>query len=390
MFGRATRSSHRAIVVGISALAATGCINPPPDPTTPTATTRYFADNASWNQTAAQLGKATNLQTYADRLFQYGGVNQTTAGDLRTRFTDYSVPIWDAREATTTVRVFQETAQQSNIDFRVPNGSQIPWNPTWKPAGGVDAAMAIVHPTTGFTYEFWRVNKGSCLGGGYNPFDPSHICIGGIWPTANIYRASDRDGTTQPVRGAGFNKVALVARAEEVKTGRIRHALQLSVSNIMFGGPTCDPISGTTAPGAGTTCGFYLPPATNIEWPSGPPPVCDNPPANTPTERGKTVPHGLRVALKITNAQIDAWLDRRGYTGELRSTARVFAVALREYGAIVSETACGNVGMQTDGLINGATKDTWNALGITDSTVGEKLLIGLITPGSLYAVKPPT
>jgi hypothetical protein len=160
------------------------------------------------------------------------------------------------------------------------------------------------------------------------------------------------------------------------------------VSNIMFGGPTCDPISGTTAPGAGTTCGFYLPPATNIEWPSGPPPVCDNPPANTPTERGKTVPHGLRVALKITNAQIDAWLDRRGYTGELRSTARVFAVALRNTApSFLRPQASRHADRR---LINGATKDTWNALGITDSTVGEKLLIGLITPGSLYAVKPPT
>jgi hypothetical protein len=212
------RKSHArriAIVVGISALAATGCINPPPDPTTPT--TRYFADNASWNQTAAQLGEAADLQTYADRLFRYGGVNQTTAGDLRTRFTDYSVPIWDAREATTTVRVFQETAQQSNIDFRVPNGSQIPWNPTWKP-GGVDAAMHRA-PDHRIHLRFWRA-RARAWAAATTP-STHRTSASGNRPTANIYRARMRQ--PNPC-GAGFNKVALVARrrGEDRRFGALR------------------------------------------------------------------------------------------------------------------------------------------------------------------------
>ncbi len=40
--------------------------------------------------------------------------------------------------------------------------------------------------------------------------------------------------------------------------------------------------------------------------------------------RARSVPEGTRFALHITDAEIDAWLTSRGYTGQKRATARVF------------------------------------------------------------------
>ena len=40
----------------------------------------------------------------------------------------------------------------------------------------------------------------------------------------------------------------------------------------------------------------------------------------------RAVPEGARFSIDVTDAEIEAWLNSRGYTGSLRTTARTIAI----------------------------------------------------------------
>lgn len=383
---------------------------------------RFFADDASWNRPVSDFGRSTALDGYADRFWNYAGL-PANPGDTNVDFKDYSVPIYDAARATTTARIFQVTWSQNQQTFStsgVAIGTTIPWNPTWKPGTGNDRIMQIVDYTTGRVYGLWVVGETEANGGvtanigcddhnilGIAAFDgpntkagfvvnnQSHLCLASANTYTNLYTA--KDGSTNNDRGMGINKLALVTRAAEVQSGTIRHALELTITSTMFGAPNCSPTSGTSAVGAGTDCGFYLPPATRVEFGTNENNRINNrctiPTQVNSTGRAQTIPEGIRVALDISDNDITNWLDDRGYTGAKRTTARVFATALRDYGAIVAETGCYGIGIETDGLINPASKTTWESLGITDISGNNNphgdLLDGLMTRQRLYVVNPP-
>ena len=64
-------------------------------------------------------------------------------------------------------------------------------------------------------------------------------------------------------------------------------------------------------------------------------------------------------------------------------TARIFAVALRDYGWIISDTTCWDSSMAVEGVANPSARERWKALGITNPTTdGATLLDGLITSES--------
>ena len=282
-------------------------------------------------------------------------------------------------------------------------GDKVPWNPQWAPGTQDDRIMAVVDYATGVTYEYWGVGEGSpaCFDfmgpnvqAGFNPLGDGDICVAGASRYDDLFTASDADGTTIDGRGMGINKLALVTRADEVLQGEIRHALELSITNNLFGEPACDPIDSGTAPGAGTSCGFYLPPATKLEWTSGSAGRCGptRPVDLSDENRARMIPAGLRIALDVTDAEIESWLDERDYDGAKRRTARVFAVALRDYGAVVAETGCWGVGVETDGLVDPVSRGKWARAGIVDDGTDNPavdLLDGLITKDRLYVVEPP-
>jgi len=207
------------------------------------------------------------------------------------------------------------------------------------------------------------------------------LCMAGVTYHAESYRT--RPGTYSE-RGMGIEKLALITTADEVASGAIPHSLEMTVFNTMFGGPSCSP----DAPGAGVDCGFFLPPSTKVEWPNGYNGTCGaNNIPTTSAMRSRTVPEGMRFALDITDAQINAWLDSRGYAGAKRETARIFAVGLRDYGWIIAETGCWGAAIETDGVQNPEAAAKWRALGV-DETSGN-LLHGLLTRENIYVVNPP-
>lgn len=379
---------------------------PVPVPTTTTTTTttttpivdpvvarRYFADTASWNKPVATFGPSKTLQPYAQRWWDHGGGGDRP-GAVNVAFGDYSIPVYPAADATTIATVYQTTWAQKLYPLPV---TTMPWNPAWKPGTGNDQLLSVVDEKTGTAWVVGgigqlRINCFDFFGpngqAGYDINNAGHLCTTGVQRHEGLFTADDSvliDG-----RGAGMPKLALTVRAAEVRSGAIRHAVAMTITSTMFG-PACTPTRGATAPGAGVSCGFYLPPATKLERAVPNNINCPTPTAITDVERAKTIPEGMRFALRVTDAEITAWLDSRGYTGQLRETARIFAVALRDYGWIVAETGCFGMHIETDSAIAGIAAPIWRQLGITGTGTypNGDLIAGLITAERVYVVEPP-
>lgn len=369
-----------------------------------------FNPNASWNQPASKLGKAPDSQQiYAKRLYNFGGGDSVPPGGFNTAFGDYSIPEYPVSDATTRVRIFQATWSQNLYTTPyLKNGSEIPWNPNWKPGTGNDNLMMIVDENTGEVWELGGIGqlKINCaevwldvfpfnlfpkppnLAAGYDINNPKHLCTTGGAYYNNLYTASDKDGTTQASRGMGLNKAALIARADEVKAGVIRHALGLTIKNTMFG-PACSPVKGPDVKGFGVDCGGYLAPATKLERTNPDAIGCSGGQIVNAAERSKTVPEGARFAVNASDSAIEKWLDSRGYSGVIRNTARIFAVALRDYGFIVAESGCYGMHFETDSAVFGKAAPVWASLGIpADGTTYPKgdLMAGFIKLDNLYVV----
>ncbi|MFN8053367.1 MAG: hypothetical protein U0Q22_18140 [Acidimicrobiales bacterium] len=359
---------------------------------------RPFAPEVAWNRPVAEFGRSSTYEPYVERFWKYssyGGWNDPKQrGVVYVQFRDYSTPIYDARLATGHKRAFF-----ANFGFPPSPGFSVvvPWNDSWKAANGNDAMMLMVDPDTGEHWSLWDyqgANPSTCLtfdnlAKGYSPFND--LCVGGVIKLLNEDGSTGDYRTwnsTQVERGMGIPKLALITTPYEVRAGAIRHALEMTIFGTMFGPPcTADQI-GTSA--AGSSCGFYLPPATRVEWQNNPTNNCGaNNQPNTDATRRTTVPEGMRFALDISDADIEAWLDQRGYTGPLRSTARIFAVALRDYGWIIAETGCFGDGIEVDGMINPAAKEIWTGLGIADTPEAGNFLDGLFTKDRIYVVNPP-
>jgi hypothetical protein len=312
-------------------------------------------------------------------------------------FGDYSVPVYPLTDATTFARVYQTSWSAALYRFGLPLGTQIPWNPGWHPGTGNDNLMAIVDESTGKVWELSGVGQlnvncanDANVAAATRDNDPNsvYLCLAGIRSYDNLFTA--KDGSTVDGRGAGFNKLALLTRADEVKAGAIRHALELTITSTMFGQPACQPTRGPSAAGAGVSCGYFLPPATKLER-KNPDTGCPSKQVVTDVERAKTIPEGMRFAIRISDGEIEQWLDSRGYSGQLRSTARIFAVAMRDYGWIVAETGCWGMHIETDSVI-GASGEAWASVGIvSDGSPRPRgdLIEGLVTPERLYVVEPP-
>lgn len=415
--GLAALLAALALIVGTIASSTAPKPTPPPPTTTTSSTStsstvgapgpgparRWFADTASWNRTAAELGAAPELQPYVDRWWRYGG-GTAPAGTVNVAFGDYSTPVYNAADATTMCRIFQTTASQrlyvmGFAGLRI--GDTVPCNPTsWKPGSGNDNILLVVDERTGRVWEIGGMGQpaincvepfglGPNARAGFDPTASTHLCTMGGATWSGLYTADDHSGIDG--RGMGQPKAALITRAAEVQSGAIRHALEMTITSTMFGAPACNPIRGPATPGFGVSCGGYVAPATKLERTQVDVGSGCNPQVVTDAERSKTTPEGMRFALRITDAEIDRWLDSRNYTGPLRTTARIFAVALRDYGWIIAETGCWGMHIETDSVL-GPAGPTWSTLGITQRGVAYPhgdLLAGLITPDRVYVVAPP-
>ncbi len=383
------------------------------------------------NQPVACLDDAPDASVWATRWFNYGRKDlflnptdpslQHKRGEITLSFREWSSPIYDAAEATTTRKLF------NSHNYWDDGAVTVPWNPAWEPSANTDAEMIIVDRTTGKEWGIWMesINPWYLFNGcyfqwGYD-YHPEwgHGCVGSVKlaqqyvpgssspPISDVRHNSTSDGFSPKARrGMGaINGVALVPTFDEVKfavdelkagrldNGYIHHALNMETFNTMFGsGCTAAQFADPSQPGF--TCGYAVAPATRLEHHAATTGATGMP--NTNEARAKTVPEGTRFYLKLTDAEIETWLAGRGLTPSDQKywTAYVFARSLREYGWIVSDTTGWTSSIAVDSSKATSKVDAWATLGIDVlahpgvATVESEanLLEGLVTSSSQVGV----
>ncbi len=380
--------------------------------------TRAFGATAPWNTPVAGLPLASRSNDWRDRFWYYSVANSDPAhpdrdphlGDHGVMFgldsnpdVDFSVAVYDATDATTMMQVRHRSGW--NGLWNIAPDQKIPWNPGWRASTGSDAILVVLDPATGREWGLWGlVQKGA--DGSYNDtqcwshkldgtgYDrAADLCAGGAVldtdPSGQPIDYRTYTGNEPGARGVGIPELAMLTLPSEVQAGEIDHALMMPVYDTM-GGPTCPAdVTSESDPRLGTSCGMAFAPAGDLENPTRDATSCGPDASNGITQdarRRQAVPEGTRFALQVTDAQIDAWLDSRHYTGELRRTARIFAVALRDYGWFITDTSCYAAEFQVAGGSNPSAAAEWRQLGITGD--GRDLLSGLLTRDRIVAIEP--
>ncbi|MBP1152019.1 hypothetical protein [Methylocaldum sp. RMAD-M] len=314
-----------------TALRARGSKTTNPSP----ATTRYvrpFGPNAPWNRPVDGLPRHPQSDALTNRLWQY---SPSRVGNFNLSFSGYTYPVYMAGTA------------KGSYPVRAPswnklNGTKIPWSPDWKPATGSDSQVIILDPDSGREWDLWQAS-----------FDGAavHVSNGNLVPGSYLTK---EDGF-KPSRGCGIPYLAMLVRPEEIAQGKIEHALSMPSRN---------------------TAKTFVAPATKSD--------------GRATDNG--LPMGTRFALNITDAEIDEWVNAlpSQLTGQTRRAARIIAVALRDYGWFISDTAGGAHFQFED---NATAKAKWEALGLGEKSIGWKnyptdLLDGLLTKQRIYAIVP--
>lgn len=293
---------------------------------------RPFGPDAPWNIPVAGLPRHPDSVLYSDLLWNDA---PDRPGNFNLTFERYTYPVYDAAEADGWYEL--RTDWETRID-----GMRMPWHPDWRPAPGSDAQAIVLEPDEGVEWDLFQVS-----------FDGTRVRAtnGSV---VDDYRTLEEG--QQRSRGAGIPYLAMLVRPQEVALGRIEHALSMPIIN--------------------TDGDFFVAPATKLEFP-------DHPPG---------IPEGMRFALDVTDAEIDAWiaaLPRRLPPGTRRS-ARILAEALRDYGWFITDTS-GGAHLQFEANVTAG--DRWAELGLGDYRAGgssypRDLLDGLITRDRIYAIVP--
>lgn len=409
---------------------------------------RMYDKSMPWNVPVCSLKKFTYSDDYVNRFWNFAslpheqnayemGITATDRGNFATTFgfnkaTDFSSPVYRVSDpvngATTRIQVQisgQAQAIPSNLDsddYNVQIGqgkgylpdTSIPWNPNWKPSQNTDAEMIILDDTVtpAREYGLWGLWLGNDAIAQCGIFFRDRLCA----YSAGVVRDSSgaiADYKTSKAlaggRGMGIQGAPMVITPEEVAQGEIRQALYMEAGSTMVG-PACSKAQqaqGDWNNVIGKTCGFAIAPATAHEW-AGATDLYrkhDGSAINCPGaarvnyQTGQTlaqeiklpqmIPSGMRFAITSTDAEIDAWLaTKTDYSAAKKKTAKIFAVALRDYGWFVGDTSCDTAFWDMAGVSNPEAAKKWAALGI-DSVSSEHLMDGLLKKDKIIAIEPP-
>ena len=388
-----------ALIGALSACTPGPITEPNPCDGTHPAAGRVYAPSTSWNLPADCFALRSDSSRWADNWFNNSNRaaflgDPAARGHMSVGLDTYSTPVYDAADQTKRLRVIT-----SMYGHNLGAEDTIPWNPTWEPSAGNDQEMIIVDRSTGREWGLWLVQKqndSACqkpqnwMMGYTSGVD---LCVGqaiiGRTPAGAISDFRKDSGISNTAaRGLGaVNPLALLPTLDEIETGAIRHALNNEVYNPLFGRGCEQRELGTAADGR--DCGYAIVPGSRYERLGGPEDCKADSMPNTVEARSKTVPEGMRFNLRITDDQIERWLDSRQFSGKKRSTARIFAVALRDYGWIVSDSTCWDSNISVEGVANPKARDRWRELGIVPSD-GPGLLNGLIQVGMVETRQAPS
>ncbi len=275
----------------------------------------------------------------------------------------------------------------------------IPWNNGWVVAQAGDNEVIIHDPDTGKMWVMSGIRNDPATAFFYcGPFVGDRLC------GTSFYILRNKDGNVADYRtyegtgaGAGLGTPMLegMVLPEEVAAGEIRHAMTVVTFNTARG-PECTPAQRGTA-AENVTCGTAIAPAGRFELGAqtgGISQQCNmfkGTPLETIYTQDKLIPEGTRFALNIDDAGIEAWIKTRAdlvANPRKAETARIVARALRDYGIVIADTSCSGTAIQTPGGLNPATKQKWEALGLTGSDP-VSLIQGLTNDKNMYMVDTP-
>ena len=293
----------------------------------------------------AGLPRHPQSGTYVGRLWTGGA----TPDRVQLNVSSYTFPVYEATALTRLYPVV--TRYNTNI-----NGRTMPWDPAWRASAGTDGNLIVLDPATGREWNLWQVKFSD---GKVRATNGSLVQANLTWSGyGNPGNYWTKTNGALPSRGCGIQYLAMLVRPEEIAEGVIRHAVTFPIPN--------------------TDGKIFVAPATKLEHPNVP---------------GGRVPEGMRFALRMTDAEISAWVNSlpSGLGAAGKRSARIIATAARDYGWFITDTNGGGSQFQLeDNLTAGAE---WTALGLGKRTVSGReyprhLMRGLLTRGRIYAIVP--
>lgn len=380
-----------------------------------------YAPNSPFRQPAACAGVATDSARWSQRWFDASNDPDNAGGwdgrgDINLSFNDWSVPTYDLADydapSLRWVRVFNANHAANGAA----NTTLFPYSDEFIPSGkwvngfyyiDDDSQYVVYDSRTGQEWSVWKqpmngidttVWDPGCLtnrDGSPSGFQIGvDLCVGAAFVAknpdgsqANLTTSTGISNAVNTAMGRNFPLAGIIT-AKEVARGAINHPILLTMRSIMFG-PECSTL-GSNAVLYGN-CVDPIFPATRVEN-AHPEASCPNQMTDVPPSQQQTVPQGMRFALNLSDAEINWWLDRRGYTGTTRATVEKIVRAMRDYGFFVAVTGCDGTGIMMDGASNPDTKYVWNhKLGInTDAPDASWLLYGLVgSAANVVRLNPP-
>ncbi|MBF5042339.1 hypothetical protein FGE12_08000 [Aggregicoccus sp. 17bor-14] len=257
-----------------------------------------FTQPMPWTRDVSAVAKAAQSDTIINALQAAGGWG---TGDFRTDFS----PVVLRADASTPHRSFTPKddawAQAElgdpdlaefyrpdcdEVQVPLPSGGALEGESGYACTSDGDCHLLVVDPAAHRLYEMWRadLSGGRLLGG----------CTA-VWDLSRAYGDTLRGKGCSSADGAGFPLTAMLATADEVAAGEVRHALRFILPNERI------------------RRGIYVAPATHSTF---------------ATSGGASLPpYGVRLRLKASYEE--AQLPSEG--------ARVLARALKRYGMFLSD-----------------------------------------------------
>ncbi len=191
---------------------------------------RFFSPSGPWN---APLASAAPLDPSSSALV--GALGAEVAAERAghrgpwINTTSYSVPIYTVPATQPTVAVQLDHAPEPALSAA---WSAVPLPGSAKPASGTDGDLVVWQPSSGRMWEFWRLVHGS---GGWS------ATWGGamqhVSSNPGVYGTEAWSGA-EPWWGVSASSLAIAGGLitfEDLRRGRIDHALVISVPNVRAG-----------------------------------------------------------------------------------------------------------------------------------------------------------
>lgn len=329
------------------------------------------------NNTIRKRAKDIGLDSSRDHEMDH--LNLLRSGPVNVQLWEYSVPTYDAVDATTMAKCFQMWQIAEQQTFIAKLGTEVPWNPAWHlpSTAGNDRLIQIVDGTT--VYDLWMVQPENSSAAfppppvsifgrklwtapnrdaGFQDGNTNHLAIGSLTINKSIYTA--QDWQSKGSRGCGQFKRTMVVDADDVKRGVIPHRLPFTISNPAYGvwNPATKKFD-APVPHRG--------PAFRLEH-LDPKTLGYGGVTTTPPPLSGTLGSGHAMAHDMIRLELEAILVRHcDITSALGKTCMTFAVALGEeegHGGQVAETGGFGCGIETNGMFSPKDAAIWNQCGI--------------------------